>query len=523
MKNRINRATLRRVSVLGSLVCVAGFAFSCSSKTDDSTVGPNNGAGSSTAATGGSSTGADPGVSAGTLNLPGDLNPGMMKGPCMGLACAVATCTGGGKTTITGKVYDPAGKVPLYNVLVYVPNAPVPAFTDGATCDRCDAMVVNPVTSAVTDETGAFVLADAPTGTNVPLVIQVGKWRRQIVVPEVANCVETALTDPNVTRLPRNKAEGDIPKIAIAVGGADQLECLPLRMGVDPAEFTPAGGDGRIQLFFGGYTPPRAGGGGGGGMAMHQPVLKFDDTHGGGALTSAAENLWASKDTLMKYDITMLSCEGGEFANEKPMATRQAMYDYASAGGRVFASHWHAVWFGKGPAPVPTTGAWMRRNINPAGTQDDPNGDGTPQLATVNQTFPKGQALAKWLLNVGASTVQGNMDVAYPRDDIQSVNETLAREWITVNNTNYPDAPKAVQYMSFNAPIGAAEDKICGRAVFTDLHVASIDDNTTANALGFPASCEKRDLSAQEKAVAFMLFDLSACVQSDIKPPKPPK
>ena len=141
----------------------------------------------------------------------------------------------------------------------------------------------------------------------------------------------------------------------------------------------------------------------------------------------------------------------------------------------------------------------------------------------MNQTFPKGQALAKWLLNVGASTVQGNMDVAYPRDDIQTVNETLAREWITVNNTNYPDAPKAVQYMSFNAPIGAAEDKICGRAVFTDLHVASIDDNTTANALGFPESCEKRDLSAQEKAVAFMLFDLSACVQSDIKPPKPPK
>ena len=102
---------------------------------------------------------------------------------------------------------------------------------------------------------------------------------------------------------------------------------------------------------------------------------------------------------------------------------------------------------------------------------------------------------------------------------VQAVNATLARDWITI-----PD-PGAVEYMSFNTPIGAADDKICGREVFTSLHVASVDVKTlpTLNVKGFPASCEERDLSAQEKVVAFMLFDLSACVQSDSKPPKPPK
>jgi hypothetical protein len=95
----------------------------------------------------------------------------------------------------------------------------------------------------------------------------------------------------------------------------------------------------------------------------------------------------------------------------------------------------------------------------------------------------------------------------------------VASEWLTVAD------PGAVQYMSFNTPIGAADDKICGREVFTDLHVASVDITSlpALNAKGFPASCELRDLSAQEKVVAFMLFDLSACVQSEKDPVRPPR
>ena len=174
---------------------------------------------------------------------------------CFGAGCAVPACPSGMVTTVTGTVFDPAGKVPLYNAKVYVPNAPLAEIHEGPSCDACaTSLSGDPITQADSDVAGHFTLTDMPVGNNIPIVVQIGKWRRQTTIANVPACVTTALTDPAQTRLPRNQSEGHIPKIALSTGGADALECLLRKIGIEDSEFTPETGTGRINLYAGGMN-----------------------------------------------------------------------------------------------------------------------------------------------------------------------------------------------------------------------------------------------------------------------------
>jgi hypothetical protein len=68
-----------------------------------------------------------------------------------------------------------------------------------------------------------------------------------------------------------------------------------------------------------------------------------------------------------------------------------------------------------------------------------------------------------------------------------------------------------------------------GRFVFTDMHVGGwaggppgvVPDYANQNWIT-PSGCADRDLTAQEKALEFILFDLSSCVTPNNAPPQPP-
>ncbi|HEY7374663.1 MAG TPA: carboxypeptidase regulatory-like domain-containing protein [Polyangia bacterium] len=439
------------------------------------------------------------GGAGGSIGL-GGFGGSLQTGVCVNLQCQQDTCTrgactqttpcpSGGRTTASGIVYDPAGKTPLYNVVVYVPNEPLADLATGASCDTCSSPYSGrPIAVTLTDSAGHFSLEHMPVGDNIPLVIQIGKWRRAVTVPSVAACADTPV-DASLTRLPRNTSEGHIPRIAIADGGSDALNCLLRKIGVDTAEFTPETGAGRVNQYAG---------------------LNAPTTDANGATLTPTYTLWSSAASMKAYDIMLMSCEGDDNggAGAASTAMRQAVKDFADAGGRVFGSHWHNAWVFDGPAPWPT----VAKHASGA------HGFTTDITVPIVTDFPKGKAFSEWMLNVGGSTTLGQIVIHGAEHSVDATNAG-AQSWIAGMDTT--NGKPMVQYFSFNTPVEVTPEQQCGRVVMSDLHV-SAGTPSDSGKQPFPNGCVTSDLTPQEKALEFMLFDLSSCVLPDNKMPMVP-
>ncbi len=386
------------------------------------------------------------------------------------------------RTRIIGAVYDPKGHYPIYNAIVYVPTEPVSPLTDGATCNRCGTPVSGaPAAVTLTGPDGRFVLSNVPAGRDVPLVIQIGKWRRQITVPAVAECADTVMDDPAVMRLPRNASEGDMPSIALVTGSADRFQCLFLNMGLDPAELTNPDGPGHVHFY--------AGAGG-----------EVIDAH-----TPPATALWSDLPRMKKYDVIINACEGAVYPQTKPQPSLDNAVAYTAAGGRLFLTHYHYYWIDPRKDMANATSPWASMaTLNPNSSQA--TGDVTVNIDT---SFAKGDAFADWLRVVDPRPDRTRVDVTEARYDFLAVKPPATRWLYAFNKT---DGLSNVLHYTFNTPTEAPENEQCGKVLYSDFHVVTADD-----------SCETDNPRSQQKILQFMLFDLFSCVQSDAIPPVMPK
>jgi hypothetical protein len=457
----------------------------------------------------------------------------------------VAACSAGSDTTITGVVYDPAGKNPLPNILVYVPQATVSAFTDGVNPstpvkDSYATLVTgNPLVSVTTGADGSFSLSGVPAGTDVPLVIQAGRWRRQFVISSVAACTTTALystavttvgTDPgdlstsNVTqggssslseygeytmlRFARNQNEGDIPRIAFVTGSADALECTVRKVGIDDSEFTdpnvginstsgstavssnsPAG---RVGLF------QRNSGGG----------AKAPGYSGSGTAVSSVQTgyaLFGSTNLLNGYNVLMLPCAGTADSsletNGANIADAQNVASFTNAGGRVFSTHFSSDLLNS-VSSISGAANWISP-VTPSNTST-----GT---AIVNQSSTDSDTMGQWLygLNGGTkfSVAVSQLRISQTGTNSPTVNwATLSSALLNGSSTVSSPVVEFSYYTPFSASSTADQ---YGRVFFTDYHV---NNSSSSNAV-FPAECtstmaKTSAMSTQEQMLEYSLFQL---------------
>jgi hypothetical protein len=412
------------------------------------------------------------------------------------LRCHVDACVGHA-TSVSGRVYDPGGTNPIPHAFVFAPSDPggqIPVITPGATsCDTCDVPIGSYVTATMTDEAGSFSLTGMPTGAHVPIVFQIGKWRREVFV-STTSCQDTALP-ASQTHLPASQAQGDMPAMALLTGGTDDLGCLLSRFGIDNQEFKAPHGGGRVDVYQG------LGGAGLGGAAGNGPGLSNGTA---GNCTNTSCPLWSAKASLEAYDIVLLACEGATFdgapvdggsgANVTAVG-KQAMHDWLSEGGKVFATHFHYAWFANSPSPdFQAIAVWLGSSLGSA--------QGNYTIAT---SFPKAQDFATALADAGLLT-SGEIALTSVGSSVSSVNAP-ALAWIK-DPTN-----QNTKYFTFTTPVG----RTCGKAAFSDLHAGGTPQGD------IPAACTARALTAQERAMELLFFDLSACVSDDsMAPPGPP-
>ncbi|MGH7297508.1 MAG: hypothetical protein ACRELB_21405, partial [Polyangiaceae bacterium] len=292
-----------------------------------STSGCGGSGGNNKFGNGGASSGASSGTGGSSGNLfgggddSGTSSGGTPNAVCpTGAQCNVS-CPNGTTTSISGKVYDPALADGLYNITVYVPGGPLQALPKGvptgADACSCGALYKSgAVVATTTGVDGTFKLTNAPVGASIPLVMQVGKWRREVTVDtSKTQCADAPQKDKSLYLQGTMQGAGpndNMPDIAVSTGSADTLECLMHRIGLPTSEYTlGGGGTGHVHVFEGGKT---GGGGGGGGSRVGTAEPSLQNT------PISSTTLWDTPAHLMPYDILLLSCEGGETYNANPPA-----------------------------------------------------------------------------------------------------------------------------------------------------------------------------------------------------------
>jgi hypothetical protein len=395
-------------------------------------------------------------------------------------------CANGADTTIVGTLFAPNGADPVPNATVYVPAGDPQPYSDGIACDLCGTPAGG-LASTVTRFDGGFTIPNAPAGT-VKVVAELGRFRRVVTMNVTACQPNIVPKDPNTfgIRLPGKDADLDprdhVPRIAVATGDFDQIECVLDRMGIS-----------QIDL--------------------------YDDRYGGTlpATTGNFFDLLNDRTRLEKYNLVIVNCTNDGFEAKFTPTVLQNLEHYVRNGGRLYATDWAYDFINQVPEFAPYL-CYVPGGVG--GVSPATSCPGTPQTpgeAHSNRSWNAAaqvhdQTLANWLGVFPNTIINNQVPVQFNFVVINHTGDAThpTTVWLdgdAMDPTLLPQYDKGVRPMTVTF-----DYQQCGRVHYSTYNTepaAAPTDNATYR---YPTCNNRTDFNPQERLLEYLIFETAQCV-----------
>jgi hypothetical protein len=381
----------------------------------------------------------------------------------------------GREATLTGTVLAPNGADPVPGASVFIPSQVPEIFPPMVQCEVCGSLGGSANWWITTSEyNGKFTLTGVCPGKR-PVVFQNGRFRRLVWV-DIPDSGTVQLTAAQ-TRLPRRNAEFEladsIPKIAVATGDYDKMECVLRKIGLE---------DKAIEL----YEDAEV-------LASPSKLPTF---------ASLVNDL----NKLKTYNIVFINCTANTFETElqKP-AVRQNISDYMQSGGRFYVTDWSYDWIEQVEAFSPFIdfeggSPWGAPPEKPNAAALGANG------LKVNATL-KAPELAQWLGQFPGAVQNGTALIQY-----------FLSGWVVMHAIGkdvklWVEGPISGQGVTGVRPLTVTFNfKNCGKILYTSYHTEGRDDEIFPTA--FPQYCGGQATpSPQDRILEYLIFDIANCIK----------
>ncbi|MFH1132684.1 MAG: hypothetical protein V1754_15215 [Pseudomonadota bacterium] len=380
----------------------------------------------------------------------------------------------GQETTITGTVYAPNGVDPVPGATVFVPAKVPELFPPEVKCEACASLGSSYnfwTTTSLYD--GTFSLEGVCPGQR-PLLLQNGRFRRFLRLEVPANTTMPLGADK--TRLPRRSAEFDaidaIPKIAVATGDYDKMECVLNKIGLETGQFD-----------------------------LYEAATFIRKSP---AIVHSFDELVRDLAKMKTYNIIFINCTTNTYENLlHEDAIKQNLQTYVNEGGRLYVTDWSYDWIEQvaGFAPFidfePGVSGTTSEGLNEAALGKD----GLQVQATI-----KDKRMAQWLGGIPGTISGDNVLVEHFLTSwvMMFRSSVDTKLWVEGTVSSEDGKIRGVRPLTVTFNF-----KDCGKILFTSYHTEGREEDPFNPV--FPNYCGF-GFSPQDRILEYLIFDIANCV-----------